>query len=178
MTCFRRLEEEWQEAGVWGRLHQALLERLGEAERIDCSRASLDSASIPAKKGGRKTGPNPTDKGKPGTKRHVVLNPKGVPLSVVRSAANVHDSMVFEELLEAIKPTKRPRGRPRKRLQKLHAADKAYYEEATKSAPGRSQEERRHQEGHSHKEGVESSEKVGRHRQMGGGAEAVGWVAK
>jgi transposase len=53
VTCWRRLGE-WQEAGVWERLHRALLERLGEADQIDWSRASLDSASIPAKRGAEK----------------------------------------------------------------------------------------------------------------------------
>jgi transposase len=51
MSCWRRLRD-WQEAGVWSRLHQVLLERLHAAEQIDWSRASLDSASVPAKKGG------------------------------------------------------------------------------------------------------------------------------
>ena len=55
MTCWRRLRD-WQEAGVWERLHQTLLDRLGEAERIDWSRASLDSASIPAKRGANSPG--------------------------------------------------------------------------------------------------------------------------
>ena len=50
VTCWRRLRD-WQEAGVWDRLHRALLDRLGEANQIDWSRASLDSASIPAKRG-------------------------------------------------------------------------------------------------------------------------------
>src|SRR5687767_4373520 len=50
MTCWRRLRD-WQEAGVWRALHRELLDRLGEADRIDWSRASLDSASIPAKRG-------------------------------------------------------------------------------------------------------------------------------
>ena len=50
VTCWRRLRD-WQEAGVWDRLHQTLLDRLGEEDRIDWSRASLDSASIPAKRG-------------------------------------------------------------------------------------------------------------------------------
>jgi transposase len=50
MTCWRRLRD-WQEAGVWDRLHHALLDRLGEAGQIDWSRASLDSACIPAKRG-------------------------------------------------------------------------------------------------------------------------------
>ena len=50
MTCWRRLRD-WQAAGVWDRLHRELLDRLGEAGRIDWSRACLDSASIRAKKG-------------------------------------------------------------------------------------------------------------------------------
>lgn len=51
MSCWRRLRD-WQVAGVWARLHQVLLERLHAAGEIDWSRASLDSASVPAKKGG------------------------------------------------------------------------------------------------------------------------------
>ncbi len=50
MTCWRRLRD-WQAAGVWDRLHRALLDRLGEADRIDWSRAALDSASVAAKGG-------------------------------------------------------------------------------------------------------------------------------
>ena len=50
MSCWRRMRD-WQEAGVWARLHQVLLERLHNAGQIDWSRASLDSASVPAKKG-------------------------------------------------------------------------------------------------------------------------------
>ena len=50
VTCWRRLRD-WQAAGVWDRLHQAVLDRLGAADRIDWSRASVDSASIPAKRG-------------------------------------------------------------------------------------------------------------------------------
>ena len=55
VTCWRRLRD-WQEAGVWDRLHQMLLDRLGEADRLDWSRASLDSASIPAKRGATSRG--------------------------------------------------------------------------------------------------------------------------
>jgi transposase len=55
MTFWRRLRD-WQEAGVWGGLHRTLLDRLGEADRIDWSRASIDSPTLPTKgvkKGGR-----------------------------------------------------------------------------------------------------------------------------
>jgi len=37
------------ECGVWRKLHRALLDRLGEADKIDWSRASLDSDTIRAK---------------------------------------------------------------------------------------------------------------------------------
>jgi transposase len=119
MTCWRRLKE-WNEAGVCERLHQRLLDRLGEADHIDWERASLDSASVAAP-GGQNTGANPTDKGKKGSKRHVVVDRRGIPLSVIHSAANVHDSKVLEEAVDAICPICKPRGRPRKRPKKLHA---------------------------------------------------------
>ena len=49
-TCWHRLRD-WQEAGVWEELHRVLLNRLGEADRIDWDRVSPDSASVPAKRG-------------------------------------------------------------------------------------------------------------------------------
>jgi transposase len=56
VTCWRRLRD-WQEAGVWARLHRVLLDRLGAADRIDWSRAVLDSQTVPAKRGARRPGP-------------------------------------------------------------------------------------------------------------------------
>lgn len=50
MTCWRRLRD-WQQAGVWQRLHHVLLQRSADADKLDWSRASLDSASVPAKRG-------------------------------------------------------------------------------------------------------------------------------
>ena len=45
MTCWRRLQE-WQQAGVWERLHELLLARLHAADRIDWSRAVIDSSHV------------------------------------------------------------------------------------------------------------------------------------
>lgn len=58
VTCWRRLRD-WQEAGVWERLHRTLLDRLGAAGQIDWSRACVDSASIPAKRGATRSGRTP-----------------------------------------------------------------------------------------------------------------------
>jgi transposase len=53
MTCWRRLRD-WQTAGVWEKLHFAILERLSTADQIDWSRACIDSGSIPAPGGAKK----------------------------------------------------------------------------------------------------------------------------
>ena len=110
------------------------------------------------KKGGQQTGKNPTDKGKAGSKRHVVSDRGGVPLAVVLTAANVHDSKVLEEAVDAIEPIKRPRGRPRKRPKKLHA-DKGYdFPRCRKALRKRGITPR------IARRGIDSSERLGRHR--------------
>jgi transposase len=53
MTCWRRLHA-WQRAGVWARLHRVLLAQLQAADRLDWSRAIVDSSSIRALRGGKK----------------------------------------------------------------------------------------------------------------------------
>jgi transposase len=58
MTAWRRLRE-WQEAGVWQRLHEVLLAELHAAGEIDWSRAIADSSHVQAKKGARKQVPAP-----------------------------------------------------------------------------------------------------------------------
>ena len=49
-TCWRRLRD-WEESGAWRKLHRARLDRLGEADKIGWSWASLDPASLAAKGG-------------------------------------------------------------------------------------------------------------------------------
>ena len=57
-TSWRRLGI-WQAAGVWAALHRVMLERLQDADALDWSRAALDSASLPAKKGAPRPGRTP-----------------------------------------------------------------------------------------------------------------------
>lgn len=47
MTCWQRLRD-WQAAGVWDKLHLAMLRRLREHDQIDWGRASIDVASVPS----------------------------------------------------------------------------------------------------------------------------------
>jgi len=53
VSCWRRLRD-WQEAGVWSRLHALLLAKLRAADRIDFSRVIIDSSSIRAVGAGQK----------------------------------------------------------------------------------------------------------------------------
>ncbi len=122
--CWRRLRD-WQAAGVWARLHQVLWSACtGRSDRLEPSEPG--QRLCPGPKRGSATGPNPTDRGKAGTKRHLVTDARGTPLGVCLSGANRHDSMMMAPTLDAIPPVRNGRrGRPRHRPDKLHA-DKAY----------------------------------------------------
>ena len=50
-TCWRRVRD-WQQAGVWEQLHRRILDELRRHGRLDLARASLDSVSVRAKRGG------------------------------------------------------------------------------------------------------------------------------
>lgn len=133
MTCWNRLRE-WQRAGVFERVLEVLLIRLHRAGKLDWSRAVLDSAQVPAKRGGSKTGPNPTDRGRPGSKHHVVTDRRGVPLATpILTPSNVPDVVMLIPLVDHIEPVRGRSGRPRKRPKKLHA-DKGYSSRANRQA--------------------------------------------
>jgi transposase len=126
MTCWRRLRV-WQRVGVWRGLHRLLLQRLQAAGQVDWERASLDSASVPTP-GGELTGKDPTNPGKLGSKRHLVVDRAGLPLAVTLSGANIHDSKLLEAAVDAIPPLRLPgkrRGGARQRPVTLHA-DRGY----------------------------------------------------
>jgi transposase len=112
-------------------------------------------------KGGEATGPNPTDRGKRGSKYHLIVDRQGVPLAAMLTAANVHDSKQLEPLVDAIPPIRRPvgqPGRPRFRPKKLHG-DKGYDYPVHRRAL-----RRRGIAPRIARRGVESSERLGRHR--------------
>ena len=58
-------------------------------------------------------------------KRYLVADGDRVPLALALTVANVHDSKMFEKLIDSVEPIKRSKGRPSKRPKMLHA-DKAY----------------------------------------------------
>jgi transposase len=80
---------------------------------------------VPGQKGGEATGPNPTDRGRSGSKRHLLVDGNGIPLALLLTPANRNDSKLLEPLIEAVWPIRQGFGRPRKRPDRLHA-DKGY----------------------------------------------------
>jgi hypothetical protein len=65
----------------------------------------LGTCSVRARRGGDLTGPNPTDRGKRGTKCHVAVDGDGVPVACAATAAGVNDTVVFERLFLAALPS-------------------------------------------------------------------------
>jgi transposase len=104
------------------------------------------------------TGPSPVDRGKPGSKIHLLTDQSGLPLTALISAANTHDSQLLLPLVDAVPAIRGRRGRPRRRPRKLHA-DKAYDQPAL-----RAQLRRRGIIARIARRAVESSQRLGRHR--------------
>jgi hypothetical protein len=73
----------------------------------------------------KKTGPNPTDRRKPGTKHHVATDASGVPLACAISGANRPDGEFLLGLIDAI-PKIRGKGGPPVSRPACVVADKAY----------------------------------------------------
>jgi transposase len=138
-------------------LHLQVLDRLGEQGQLDWERASVDSASVRAKRGGPR-GRNPADRGKPGSKLHLVCDGGGLPLAAVVTAANVNDTTMFQAVVDDVPPVRAPAGRRRTRPAKVHA-DKGY-----DSRANRAWLRRRGIKARIARRQIESSTRLGRHR--------------
>ncbi len=68
----------------------------------------MESLSVLAEQ----TGPNPTDRGKAGSKYHLVVDRTGIPLAVRLAAANAQDATQLLPLTDPIPPITGLRGRP------------------------------------------------------------------
>jgi transposase len=98
------------------------------------------------------------DRGKPGSKLHVLSEAQGIPLTVGVSAANVHDSHALQPLVKGIPAVRSRRGPDRRRPGKLRA-DKAYHSAGTLAWL-----RRRGIAARIARPGIESTERLGRHR--------------
>jgi putative transposase len=97
-TVHRRFQQ-WERAGIIDAIMRVMLAWYDRRRGIDWEWQAADTKMAPAPLGGEATGPNPTDRGKCGTKRHLLVDGRGVPLSVHLSGANRHDLKGLEHLL-------------------------------------------------------------------------------
>ncbi|MFG2105105.1 IS5 family transposase [Micromonospora echinaurantiaca] len=123
MTCWRRLRD-WNDAGVWQRLHEVLLGKLRAADQLDMSRAVIDGSHIRALKGGQ----NRSEPGRPPpsgleTPRH---HRRGRhPPRATLTGGNRHDVTQLLPLVDKVPRIKGIRGRPRQRPGRIYA-DRGY----------------------------------------------------
>lgn len=100
-TTLRRRLAAWTSTGVLQQLQARLIRMVRSGPQAISAPCNIvvDSCSVRAKRGGDLVGPNPTDRGKPGSKYHVVVDADGLPLAAVASAANVNDTLLLRHLL-------------------------------------------------------------------------------
>ena len=103
-------------------------------------------------------GANRVDRGKPGSKLHLVCDGGGLPLTAVVTAANVNDTTMFQAVVADIPPVRIPAGRRRTRPAAVHA------DKGDDSRANRSYLRRRGIKSRIARRQVESSLQLGRHR--------------
>jgi putative transposase len=105
-SAHRRFQE-WTAAGVFVNLWAQGLQEYDELKGLDWEWLAMDGAMTKAPLGGERTGRNPTDRGKLGTKRSLLVEAQGIPVGRAVEGANRHDKKVAEATLESI-PVERP----------------------------------------------------------------------
>jgi transposase len=78
-----------------------------------------------SEKGGSKTGPSPVDRGRAGSKHHLLVDGSGIPLAWTLTGANRNDVTQLLELLDRVPLVRGRVGRPRRRPERL-LADRGY----------------------------------------------------
>jgi transposase len=132
MSCWRRLRA-WQRAGVWFRLHQVLLQKLDDADKINWQRAAIDSSFARAFGGVENSGRNPTDRGRPGVKHHALVDGHGIPLAADITPANTPDVEELLPLVDSCGPLHEDTDEPTRRPEAAYA-DRAYDSEPHRQA--------------------------------------------
>jgi len=92
--------QEWSEAGVFDMFWQEALAAYDDLVGLDLRWQCVDGAMTKAPLGGQKTGKNPTDRAKRGTKRSLMTDANGIPLGLAVAGANVHDIRLLEQTID------------------------------------------------------------------------------
>jgi putative transposase len=104
-TLHRRFQQ-WVGRGVFKRIWRLLIKQYDALRGIRWHWQAIDSATTKAPLGGAATGKSPVDRGKLGTKRHVLTDQRGAPIGLEVTGANRHDSQAVGATLGSL-PLKR-----------------------------------------------------------------------
>jgi putative transposase len=91
--------QQWTELGVFDQLWSMAVEIYDDLVGLDWQWQSVDGAMTKAPLGGEKTGKNPTDRGKLGTKRSLQTEATGIPVGLAVGGANIHDTKLLQETI-------------------------------------------------------------------------------
>lgn len=130
-TAHRRLRD-WEERGIWDRVHADLLRLLRAADKLDPDTVIVDSVIVRAFGGGEDTGRSPVDRGKPGTKHTLMVDPHGVPLAIQTAGANASDHRQLVPILLDFPQVGGKPGRPKELPDELYA-DRGYDSEGARA---------------------------------------------
>ena len=99
--------QTWQAQGLFEKLFKKMVKYYARERKIGWKWQSVDSMMSPAPLGGSATGRNPTDRGKSGSKVHLLVDERGAPLAIFITGANQHDKWSADDLIVHI-VAKRP----------------------------------------------------------------------
>lgn len=101
-STIHRWFQRWCLHGVMEKIWAVMVQECDELGAVDWRWQSADGSMGKARFGGDKVGKNPTDRGKKGVKRSVIVEGDGGPLGVVLDGANRHDTKLLGATIEAI----------------------------------------------------------------------------
>jgi putative transposase len=116
----------WAQAGVFQKMWEAGLEHYDEIQGINWTWLSVDGCMTKAPLAMESVDPNPTDRGKNRSKRHLLVDGRGVPIALVITGAQRHDVSQLKQVLMSVVAE-----RPEPTVDKPHHlwVDKGYHGE-------------------------------------------------
>ncbi len=94
--------QRWCRNGAFEEIWAVLVEACDDLGAVDWKWQAADGMLGKARFGGEKTGPNPTDRAKPWTKKSLLVDGEGGPLGAVIAGANVLDFQLLDETIRAV----------------------------------------------------------------------------
>jgi putative transposase len=101
-STIHRTFQRWVQINLFEIIWSLLVAECDELGKVEWQWQAADGGLGKARSGGDEIGPNPTDRAKNGSKKSLLVDGQGGPLSLVVAPANVNDHLLLEETLEAI----------------------------------------------------------------------------